>query len=425
MIQIGKKYKDVECFHCGKICKEYAGTYEEEGFLCADCAFTLILEEMDSEDEATDGACPKCGSYEASLVCYSMPAQYRCSKCGCDYKGSQKIGKEYIDLECVSCNKMCRENGGTYEKDGFVCASCISEWCLEDSIENSLKEKEELNKAFEAVESHELSNITYMVAGIEDAEREFDGFKVITIKNEMQLKMDGICPICCSKDVVMTGYSIPAQYFCNNCRRPYESSYGIQLLNLPEAIKRRPALYKKYLCSECGKYKLPQDILKNARSKDIKQLVCKCAPHDYIFSDKQKESIKSIIDKGMNREHVIEYARDEEYWHEKYELFKDINDQDFDKGITEMVRDGDLTEPSKENERYWQLVVTEWMPNTADDIKIEDVAVKLDPEKYVKEERAREDKERKMKIIRETERLRVQGLDDKRSEYKKKLKEEQ
>lgn len=102
-----------------------------------------------------------------------------------------------------------------------------------------------------------------------------------------------------------------------------------------------------------------------------------------IFSEKQKDAIKYLIDKEASRWYILDCLRDEEYWEREYLLFKDMTDQEIHDGITEMDKEGILTEGCKENQRdYGNIVVTEWKPNTAADIRRENEEAKRDPDKY-------------------------------------------
>ena len=78
------------------------------------------------------------------------------------------------------------------------------------------------------------------------------------------------CPKCGSEKTSATYYSCPAQADCSDCGFHYEFGEGPRIIFLAEGIKTRPQMYKEYLCSKCGKYKL------EAHLEEDKIFVCTC-----------------------------------------------------------------------------------------------------------------------------------------------------
>jgi len=192
---------------------------------------------------------------------------------------------------------------------------------------------------------------------------------------------------------------------CGNIFKEYQGCINDESDKLPKG---------EFVCTGC----ILDVIQEEMDEEDRAQLVIAVPEKEYIFTKEQKEAIKYLIDSEASRGFLQETIRDEKYWTKEYELFKDMSDEEFDKGISEMVEDRTLTEGSKENERDWCcLVVTEWKPNTALDIRTENLLVRMDPDRYNRARRLKAEKEEEKNSIKLAKAQELQKRVEKRVEW--------
>ena len=87
-----------------------------------------------------------------------------------------------------------------------------------------------------------------------------------------------------------------------------------------------------------------------------------------MFNEKQEDWIIFIVDKGCYRGYIQNWIKNDQ---EAKSVFHGFNEDSISKGIDNMIKKGVLTEGTVGDDEGW-IVVTEFMPNTAKSMTIEE-----------------------------------------------------
>jgi len=164
---------------------------------------------------------------------------------------------------------------------------------------------------------------------------------------------------------------------CDHIVRAYDGHY------IPEKYAKKFNVSSgDFICTNC--------IIEIVEKENFILKIIEDKEDSRIFSEEQRKAIEYLIDKEASRGFLLDCIRDAKYWPDEYKIFRDMDDNTFLNGITQMVDDRILTEGIAENEIHSHiLIITRHKPNTSKEIKVENVLAKIDPDKY---NRVRRDK---------------------------------